>query len=172
MGSVPPEARETLVGVLPHEPLQVVAELECTRRRIALNDENGKPIGEVDDDAVIVHGGRQDGLRFHEVELEAAADDNRVGRVLDRLLQAGARPGSAGPKLGRALGRAEGGEPDCPGRKTTVESLLCRGIASSLRRLVDHDYRLRLNPADPAPGGHPPGPGGFASPALRPQDGR
>ena len=93
--------------MLRREPLKVVAELECTRRRIALNDEGGNLIGEVDDDTVTVHGGHQDGLRFHEVELETAADDERVRAVLRRLMEAGARPGSAIPKLGRALGRAD-----------------------------------------------------------------
>jgi CHAD domain-containing protein len=149
--SVPLEAREILVGVVRREPLHVVAELECGRRRIALNDESGTLIGEIDDDSVTVHGGHQDGLRFHEVELEAAADDDRVPVVLGRLLEAGARPGSAGPKLGRALGQAGRVDPVRPDRNPTVESVLRRGIGSSLRRLVDHDYRLRLDPSDPAP---------------------
>jgi CHAD domain-containing protein len=150
-GSVPTEAREILVGVLRRQPLKVVAELECTRRRIALNDENGKLIGEIDDDTVTVHGGHQDGLRFHEVELETAAGDDRVRRVLDRLVEAGARPGSGRPKLGRALGQTEGEDRPRGGRQSTVEDVLRRGIESSLCRLVDHDYRLRLDLSDPAP---------------------
>ena len=150
VGTVPPEVREILVGVLRREPLKVVAELECTRRRIALSDENGKPIGEIDDDDVTVHGGHQDGLRFHEVELETAADDDWVGKVLDRLVEAGARPGSGRPKLGRALGQTENEDRPRAGRHLTVGDVLRRGIGSSLQRLVDHDYRLRLDPSDPA----------------------
>ena len=149
--SVPPEVREILRAVLRREPLQVVAELECARRRVSLNDETGKPIGEIDDDDVTVHGGRQDGLRFHEVELEVGEDDGRVGMVLDRLMEAGARPDSAGPKLGRALGRADGDDAFGPGPTLTVDDVVRRGIGSSLRRLVDQDYRLRMDPSDPAP---------------------
>ena len=149
--SVPAEAMDILVGLLRREPLQVVAELECIRRRIALDDENGKLIGEIDDDAVTVHGGRHDGLRFHEVELEAAADDERTNSVLGRLVKAGARPGSAGSKLGRALGRPGGDRPVDPDDKATVAELLQRGIGRSLCRLLENDYRLRLAPSDPAP---------------------
>ncbi len=150
-GSVPPEAQEILVGVVRRQPLKVAAELECIRRRIALTDERGGLIGEIDDDSVTVHGGHQDGLRFHQVELETATDDDRVAMVLDRLVDAGARPGSAGPKLGRALGLTEGDDPVESDRKPTVKDLVRRGIGSSLRRLVDHDYRLRLDPSDPPP---------------------
>ncbi len=150
VGTVPPEVREILVGVLRREPLKVVAELECTRRRIALSDASGKPIGEIDDDDVTVHGGHQDGLRFHEVELETAADDDWVGKVLDRLVEAGARPGSGRPKLGRALGQTENEDRPRAGRHLTVGDVLRRGIGSSLQRLVDRDYRLRLDPSDPA----------------------
>ncbi len=148
---VPPEARAIVAGVVRRQPLKVVAELECTRRRVALKDESGELIGEIDHDAVTVHGGHQDGLRFHEVELETAGDDDRVEMVLGRLLEAGARPGSAGPKLGRALGRPQGDDPVGSGRKPTVKDVVQQGIGSSLRRLVDHDYRLRVDPSHPAP---------------------
>lgn len=151
-GTVPPQALEILVGLLRREPLNVVAELECTRRRIALNDESGELLGEIDDDTVTVHGGRQDGFRFREVELETAAgDDDRVGTVLGRLMEAGARPGSATPKLGRALGRVEADDCVRTGRKASVDQVVRRGIGTALRRLLDHDYRIRLDPAHPAP---------------------
>ena len=149
--SVPCEAREILLGVLRREPLHVVTELECIRRRITLHDEGGRPIGEVDDDSVIVHGGRRDGLRFHEVEFEVAEADDRVDVVLDRLQQAGARQGSASPKLSRALGSSADAGLVEPGRKATTKDVVRWGIGRSLNRLVDQDYRLRADPIDPSP---------------------
>ena len=149
--SVPGEARRILVGILRREPLQMVAELECTRRRIELHDEDGELIGEIDDDSVTVHGGHQDGLRFHEIELEAETADDRVEGVQRRLQEVGARPGSGRPKLSQALSQAEGDGPSDLGRRPTMEDVLKWGIGSSLRRLLDHDYLLRVDPANPPP---------------------
>ena len=85
------------------------------------------------------------------MELETAADDERVRVVLHRLLEAGARPGSAVPKLGRALGQTDEDDSFPPGRELTVGEVLRRGIGTSLSRLVDRDYQLRSDPSDPAP---------------------
>ena len=86
--SVPDDALHILRGMLRLEPLHVVAELECMRRRVALEDERGRSLGEVDHDTVTVHGGPRDGLRFHEVEVEAGTVDDRVAKVLRRLQDA------------------------------------------------------------------------------------
>jgi hypothetical protein len=63
---------------------------------------------EIDDNSVTVHGGHQDGLRFHEVEPESARDDDRAGTVLGLLWKrvrgaASVRPEPAGSPVGTAL---------------------------------------------------------------------
>ena len=153
MRSVPDEALDLLTGVLRREPLQVVAELECTRRRVGLEDDAGRPLAAVDHDTVTVHGGAHDGLRFHEVELETETGtaDDRVTPVLRRLQDAGARPTDAGPKLGRAIGRSGVDRSAPTPRDPTMREVLARGMGSSLSRLVEYDVRIRTDPGHPPP---------------------
>ena len=148
---VPDDALQMLRGILRREPLRVVTELECSRRRVALEDEGGRSLGEVDHDTVTVHGGAHDGLRFHEVEVEADQADDRVRRVLLRLQDAGARPTDAGPELGRAIERQEGGTTSPMLQDPAVGDVLSLGLRSSMGRLLDHDIQLRSDPLHPPP---------------------
>ena len=105
---VPDDALQMLRGILRREPLRVVTELECSRRRVALEDEGGRSLGEVDHDTVTVHGGAHDGLRFHEVEVaqgwlrrQAVAGSGLVGFAAGQLA-AGQRRRQLGAPAGRA----------------------------------------------------------------------
>ena len=153
LDTVPDGAMHCLGGVLRHQPLLVVAELECIRRRVRLQDEASRTFAEIDHDTVTVHGGAHDGLRFHEVEVEtdaaAPASEHRVTTVLRRLRDAGAGPERAGPKLARALGRPGMGATSRMTADPTMGDVLSEGIGSSLGRLLDHDVRLRAADADP-----------------------
>ncbi|MGO8873753.1 MAG: CHAD domain-containing protein [Acidimicrobiales bacterium] len=149
---LPGDAAEVLRGVVRHSALQAIAELDTTRRRLALHDLDGTPVAELDDDVVTVLGGGQNGSSFRQIELELANGGSELaGPVLRRLRDAGAVPNNQ-PKLARALGLAAPG-PAGPGaewgRRATVEDLVRDRIGAGLDQLLDHDYRLRLDPADP-----------------------
>jgi len=152
LDGMPSEVRGLVQGLARSEPLRVVAELECLRRRVRLVDPGGTPVGEVDDDTVTVHGGRQDGHRFREVELEVPAWDPRTREVLDRLVAAGARPGPSAPKLERVLG-----PPSEVSRyrvvrdreATTIADVVRAAVDGSLSRLLENDLLLRSHPGDP-----------------------
>ena len=150
---IPEGALRVLKGVVRRTALVPIAELASERVRFGLYDTNGRPIGEVDDDRVTVVGGRRDGLRFREVEVEfEAAPAKVVEAVLKKFAKAGVRSGKA-PKLSRALdlpppGRIQGGT---LGRKARLGHVVQASLADGLERILDHDYRLRVDPTDLQP---------------------
>ena len=156
---VPDDVGRLLRGTVRSELLRVVAELECLRRRVRLLDPDGTLVGEVDDDAVTVHGGSRDGHRFREVELEVPTWDERTREVLDRLVAAGARPGPSTPKLGRALGSAADpfrspapshrARADGKVASSTIADVVRQAVSGSLGQILDRDLLLRLHPGDP-----------------------
>ena len=63
----------------------------------------GRGGGELDDDTVTVAGGNRDGVCFRQIEVELGpGGDELAGRVVRRLLRAGARPGGE-QKLAKAV---------------------------------------------------------------------
>ena len=101
----PQRPSSLVVGVIRHAHLVPVAKLLTTRRRSEVLSPSGERLVEVDDDLVTVVSGVRQGLRFREVEIElGAADEEVLAKVVDVLIDAGARPGSSQPKLNRALG--------------------------------------------------------------------
>lgn len=150
---IPDGALRVLRGVVRRTSLVPIAELASERVRFGLYDADGRPIGEVDDDRVTVVGGRRDGLRFREVEVEfGAAPAKVVEAVLKTFAKAGVRSGKA-PKLARALDplppdRGRGGT---PGRQARLGQVVQASLADGLERILDHDYRLRLDPSDLQP---------------------
>lgn len=150
--TVPDRARDVLRGLVRHGALEEVAVIETRRRRLVLHGGHGAVLGELDDDTVTIHGGDHDGRRFREIELELEdGDDGLVAAVLERLRQAGARPEPAGPKLARALDAgAPGPETVRPvGADATLAEVAQSCIGTGLHRLLDHEYRLRVDQDDP-----------------------
>jgi CHAD domain-containing protein len=156
---IPPEAKRILRGLVRHEELGQVVDLSTTRRRLALRDSTGAALGELDDDTVVVSGGPLDGLRFRQLELELASEVDGSGQigmvdaVVGELRKAGARPGD-GSKLAIALGLSPGtaeSETEAIGRRSSLAEVVRRSIRDALHGLLDHDYRLRLDPSKPAP---------------------
>ena len=161
---VPGEARRLLRGIVRHADLQLVAELHTVRRRLQLEDGDGRPWAELDDDTVTVSGGPRDGLRFREVEIELVDDGDRdrgtggkkggdvLEVVVEALRKAGARPDNS-PKLATALGLADRPAPRPEanelGRRSSLEEVVRASIKAGLDRLLDHDVVLRLDPGNP-----------------------
>ncbi len=140
-----------LAAILRRATLKQMVGLETTRRRLMLRDVDGTSV-ELVDDMVTVIGGHRDGLRFRQLELEVGEEGGpMLDRVLEQLQAAGARPDDQ-PKLAIALGlsTAPGDEAGPLKRPDSSLGEVVRAcIIDGLDRLLDHDYRLRLDPADP-----------------------
>jgi CHAD domain-containing protein len=108
---------------------------------------------ELDDDTVTVVGGARDGLRFRQIELELGpGGDVLVGPVVKRLTGAGARLGGE-QKLARAVDlpvRAPRGPGLTIGGGSRMGDVVRYCIANASDRLLDNDYRIRLDPSDPS----------------------
>ncbi len=149
---VPPEAATIFRGIVRYLPLQHLVELVATRRRYELENSAGTALGRIDDDIVMVEGGTRDGRCFHQIEFELdPAGDSYVQPTIRLLRAAGARQGGQ-PKLALGvdlpspddLAAAERTDPH-----STLGETVKSCIAGALNRLLNHDYRLRLESIDP-----------------------
>ncbi len=155
-GTVPAETMEILRGVVRRSELQALVELDTTRRRLVLyGSARATRLAELDDDLVRVMGGSNDGMFFRQIEVELdAADSSEVDVVLARLRRSGAKP-SERSKFSIAIGRAPEWEHDCRYQKKrrgeTLEQTIAAALCAGLDRLLEHDYRLRVDPRQPHP---------------------
>jgi CHAD domain-containing protein len=154
---IPEPARRILRGVVRRSELETVAEYDTTRRRMELADGAAAPTwGQVEDDLITINGGPNDGLRFRRIELALKSGyPDTAGAVLEHLQDSGATV-TERPRLAIGLGRPAG-RPPGPSRgrsrhrPPTIGDTLETAIASALDRILDHDYRIRmdLDAADP-----------------------
>jgi CHAD domain-containing protein len=157
---IPPEATAILLGVVRRAFLGRVVVLESVRRRVILRDGHGTTLGEIDDDLVTVAHGSQRGLSFRQIEFEFGPEqspdepNDMVEAVLRKLRKAGAHI-EREQKFAKALGLTDAiakGRSYRTDRRATVEDVVGSSIAGGLERLLDYDYRLRVDPANPLEG--------------------
>jgi inorganic triphosphatase YgiF len=156
----PPEALRILAGILRHATLQRIVVLASTRKRLVLRNDQGGEVGELDDDVVTVAKGTHKGLTFRQIELEFGdghSPTEPTGYVVDavvkKIRKAGARVERV-QKFAKSIGLddpAPKHQPARLGRRATVGDVIANSIANGYERLLDHDYRLRLQPVDPPP---------------------
>jgi CHAD domain-containing protein len=148
---VPPEPAVDLVRALVRSaPLGEVARLRTRRHKIRVADEHGRPIGEIDDDSVVVlapTSRRERSFREVEIELDERAGLEAADRIARRL-RSHARGGAARPKVKRALGGRGDAPPDVvPPKKVSgharTAEVVRAALASSVSRLVEHDPVVR-----------------------------
>jgi CHAD domain-containing protein len=154
---VPAEATRILQGAIRRSMLGRIVVLESLRRRVVLRDGKGTELGEIDDDLVTVAHGTERGRSFRQIEFEFGNDlspadhDDLVDALLKKLRKAGARPETE-QKFEKALGPgapcARGGKGGI-GRRSSLQDVVQASIADGLDRVLDYDYRLRLDPTDP-----------------------
>jgi CHAD domain-containing protein len=148
---IPAGALDVISGITRREPLQKVAELHTERIRFLFGME-AVPWAELANDVVTVLGGKVDGLRFRQLELEVLSggpdreDDAKA--IVKALRRAGARP-DPHPKLEKVLGPPE--RKQKLGRKSSVEDLVRQALSVGLDRLLDHEYRIRAAGTDVHP---------------------
>jgi CHAD domain-containing protein len=132
-------------------PLRPQVRLRTIRRQTSLRDGAGQSVAEVVDDQVAVLDGRKIGKRFHEVEVEIAADTQTalLETLIGRLRHQGAGPPDPTPKVVRALGARASRPPevrvDRLAADATIEDVVRRAIAASVERLIRHDPIVRLD---------------------------
>lgn len=150
--AVPPGATALLRGIVRRGHLEQITELATSRLRFVLRDAQGKSCAELDDDTVTVVGGRRDGLRFRQLEVELGDGGPAVlDAVVRALRRAGAHLGDE-PKLAKALGLPAGSgrtSPPAPGRRASLRDVVRTSINDALDRLLDHDLALRSDPTHP-----------------------
>jgi CHAD domain-containing protein len=151
--SPPAEATRLLQGIARRSSFHQIVGLDATRRRIILHDADGVACGELDDDTVTVIGGSRDGIRFRQIEFELGpGGDVFIGPLLKLLTSAGARLGGE-QKLAEALDlparMAE--RPEFHVQKTSsMGDLVIVSILAALDRLLDNDWRIRVDPTNPS----------------------
>jgi CHAD domain-containing protein len=145
---VPPQAAALVRATARRAPLQPMARLTSQRRRLQLQDGEGRPLAEIDDDLVNIAEPVEERFREIEVEWAEGAKPKLRKAVLDLLARAGARSDPAVPKVFRALGLAEGARPDIEipslGRDSTMRDVVAASIGGATRTLIDHDPGVRL----------------------------
>jgi CHAD domain-containing protein len=148
---MPAEALDAVSGIVRRAPLQKVAELQTERVRFFLQND-GPVWGELTSDVVTVVGGRRDGVRFRQLELERVSGDydrdEETSAVVKALRRAGARP-DPHPKVEKALG-PRAARPRL-GPKSSAEEVVRQAISTGLDRLLDHDCRIRVAGDDVEP---------------------
>lgn len=157
---IPDAALNLLRGIVRRADLGQVLELESNRQRVVLRSTGESPLGEIDDDIVTVKTGTRKGYRFRQIEVELGTDQSTtkpelevVDAVLRELRKAGARA-DAEQKFAKSLGLGAAspeklGSPK-RGRNASVREVVQLSIANGFEHLLDHDVRLRLEPADPS----------------------
>ena len=154
--TIPPEATAIVRGLVRRRDLIQVTELSTIRRRLVLHDAEGSAWAELDDDTVTITHGPRDGRQFRQLEVELLGDHrDGVDAVVSALQRAGGRTGNR-EKLATALDlKARDPAATNRGRQFTGRAVLGEvvqaSITSGLGRLLDHDYRLRLDPTNPRP---------------------
>ena len=145
---IPAEAIGLVSAIVRRATLERVAELNTERVRYLLEEE-GAAWAELTSDSVTVVGGRRDGLRFRQLELEILPDGSdradEARAVVKALRRAGARP-DPHPKLEKVLGPPE--RLKGLSRKSPAEHVVTWAIYAGLGRLLDHDCRIRAAAPD------------------------
>jgi CHAD domain-containing protein len=147
----PPDGAVDLVRAFVREaPLAPVARLRASRRPVELRDQDGRALGELTDDRVMVLDGRRVSRRFREIEVEltAEAPDGALDQVIQRLRKAGAEPVKVPSKYLQALGNPDPGpaevRPEPVDRRATVEQLVRYDLSEAVLRLFRNDPVVRI----------------------------
>ena len=148
---VPEAALDLVLALVRTAKVGPVAKLRTRRRRVELQDESGKPLGDVLDDEVTVRDRGRVAARFREleVELDDAAPKGLADAILSRLRAAGAGPPEPTPRVVRALGWRAMEPPDVAplgrlGPSPSAGDVVRGALAASVVRLIAHDPGVRL----------------------------
>ena len=149
--AVPDEVAAVVRAFRRTAPLEPVARLKTTRRRLEVRDPDGAKLAEVDDDDVSVIDGERLLASFREVEVElpAGGDPAVLDAIVARLTEAGAGAPDKTSKVVRALGPRALAPPDLTVQQLPPDpragEVLRSAIAAAAVRIVEHDPVVRLD---------------------------
>jgi len=152
--SVPDELRDVVLAIVRDRPVEPVARITTQRESQVLYSVDGTALAEFSNDHVTAwsaaessdEGPAEQEWREWEVELvdtNGTADTELLGRLSNRLLDAGAAPAGHGSKLARVLGstpRANG--------KPQPEDPVHRAVAEQVDQLLEWDRAVRADADD------------------------
>lgn len=157
VGAVPAAMAEIVRAFAREAPLVHVSTVRTVRTPYVLLDGAGTPVAELVDDHVEVLEEGRVVRRFHEVEVEAKVPVGAEGSpvldaVVERLVRAGAVPGTEG-KAAAALGARAAGDPDVvvpawPDDDAPAADVVRTVLATLVRKLLLQDVRVRRDLPD------------------------
>ncbi|ANW67896.1 CHAD domain-containing protein [Mycobacterium sp. djl-10] len=139
--TVPADLLDVVLAIVRDRPLAPVARISTTRHIQLLYGADGVALAEFCDDQVTAWAtdGEEQSWREWELELLSPdADPALLGRLGNRLLDAGAAPAASGSKLARVLGSA-------PATAPTPEDPVHRAVAEQVAQLVEWDRAVRAD---------------------------
>jgi CHAD domain-containing protein len=146
---VPEEVYRILRGTVRRSELTAVVEYATTRRRLVMAAGAEKePWGEVDDDLTTVRGGSNSGTRFRRISVHLKPGYPDVAEsVLEHLRGSGAEE-TEESRLSFGLGSTP--YDDRPPNRSlrrhiTIGDTIKANMAAGLDRLLDRDYRVRID---------------------------
>lgn len=147
----PAQAVDLVLGYVRTAELTPQTRLRTLRRRVRLEDPDGRLLADIVDDEASVLDDRRIAARFRELEVEIT-DETPPGlleAVVNRLRSAGAGAPDPTPKYLRALGPRAALPAEIPlpalASGATAGGVVRRAIASSVARLIEHDAVVRLD---------------------------
>jgi CHAD domain-containing protein len=146
----PDEALDLVRAYVRGAEVRPVARMRTRRRVMPLLGDDGRRVGEIDDDEVTAYVDRRVVARFREIEVELAEDaaPSVLAAVVERLRAEGAGEPDATPKLVRVLGELDRLGPDVVVPELTepivAGEVVRRAVAGSVVRLLSHDPGVRL----------------------------
>ena len=148
---VPTPLADLVTGWVRGAPLVPVAVILSHRCRLALRDERGAELAEIDDDEVSVLDDGHVAARFREVEVELGPDGSPglLTRVTEALEAAGAGAPDPTSKIVRALGPRALAAPDLEPPEldgsSPTSAVVTAALRRSVRQLIAHDHVVRLD---------------------------
>jgi CHAD domain-containing protein len=143
---VPEALRDIVLAIVRDRPLAPVARISTSRTIDVLRSADGTALAEFCDDQVTAQAGT-DGAeqqwREWELELAQGGDRDLLGRLANRLLDAGAVPAGHGSKLARVLDEESTDEaPEPP------DDPIHRAVAEQVEELLVWDRAVRVDAYD------------------------
>jgi CHAD domain-containing protein len=148
-GAVPHDAADLVLAFTRGAPLKEVAELRTLRTTVHLLADDTREVARIDDDDAHIIGGKADGERFRQLEVELLNDapPEVMMSLRERLRAAGVDREDPTPKVARALGLSDLPSPEIEkpelDRKSSMGDVLRGSLADSVQQLVRSDPAIR-----------------------------
>lgn len=155
--SVPADLLDVVLAIVRDRPISPVARISTTRHICMLYGSDGSALAEFCDDHVTASAVGGDEQQWREWELELAErpegaepDTDLLGRLGNRLLDAGAVPAGHGSKLARVLASAkpESAETADEPQSTETQDPVRRAVAEQVAEMLTWDRAVRADVYD------------------------